>query len=332
MMKKPILLLCFLYLLLALVPGFPLKAFSQPDAVRHRTGEQKLVSNAEACPKVWVETTPGFFKGSRADHTYVKVIHNDGTYESWSCFGANDGGTELADTNTGTQEVNIATVGLMCNEKPCMWPKYFYLVIGVCHQLANRGLYYTGKTVQGARMYGWSSFIYGTYGKCIWGLRDYCMETCIFSSGEWEPGHPDQCEAEKKPAAGTLSFENRLFEKYFRSKPLDSNEMRFRSLYMEFKNEWLQMNIRTRLGPSHPRRFEIQRLRNAMVREKDELDGIVIRRKSADEDLVLRYNRLYNEYLQMFRKMLPPKEFERLFDMPYKIEFDIRVFTSASTR
>lgn len=91
-----------------------------------------------------------------ADHTYVEC----GTgRRGWKCFGGKSGGKLIRRANGSTRRANaIATKdedgGLKC-----------YGINGVCHQAANRILFPASMTVEGARGYGVSQGMFGTYGR-----------------------------------------------------------------------------------------------------------------------------------------------------------------------
>ncbi|MDP4272007.1 MAG: hypothetical protein Q8909_18080, partial [Bacteroidota bacterium] len=130
-------------------------------------------ANPNGCPSVWVEVRPAFFPQSPGDHTYVKFLEGNGQWQSFHCFGHCNGGKELQDTKSYTVDDNEKIVQYMADQTPCKWPEDYYLIIGVCHQLANRGLFYTQKTVKNARMYNWTSFVYDTYGSRFEPLKEY---------------------------------------------------------------------------------------------------------------------------------------------------------------
>src|SRR5512134_1966613 len=91
-----------------------------------------------------------------ADHTYVECGTGG---KGWSCWGGKQGGTRLHSGAGSTKRADeIAQpderAGITC-----------YLINGVCHQAANRILLPAGITVQGARGYGVSEALFGTYGR-----------------------------------------------------------------------------------------------------------------------------------------------------------------------
>ena len=91
-----------------------------------------------------------------ADHTYVKC----GTGKvAWGCFGGKSGGSTLRDGTGSTRRANSIAGSHETANINC------YLLTGVCHQAANRILFPAGITVRGARGYGISQALYGTYGR-----------------------------------------------------------------------------------------------------------------------------------------------------------------------
>ena len=119
---------------------------------------------------VWAMKIPAFWhvEENPLDHTYIEASNGD----AWGCFGANQGGTELSGTRTDGR-IDLTTVEFMANESPCKWPYHpYYGVIGFCHQLANRALYYTGKTVHNAGGYALTTSLCGTYGNYLTNISD----------------------------------------------------------------------------------------------------------------------------------------------------------------
>jgi hypothetical protein len=93
-----------------------------------------------------------------ADHTYVVACNG---VNGWSCWGGTSGdGSHALGSGAGSTKRADAIAGadqrggITC-----------YLINGVCHQAANRILSPAVITVQGARGYGLSSAMFGTYGR-----------------------------------------------------------------------------------------------------------------------------------------------------------------------
>lgn len=105
---------------------------------------------------------------TRVDHTYVL---SDGF--TWGCWGRSSGGHAVCNGNGSATSSN-------CLSQTSSHAGIVYGVTGVCHQTANRILYPARVLVSGARGYGASSFMYGTYGlnAIEWILRrNRCMGT-----------------------------------------------------------------------------------------------------------------------------------------------------------
>ncbi|MCB9450934.1 MAG: hypothetical protein H6672_05810 [Anaerolineaceae bacterium] len=94
------------------------------------------------------------------DHTYVKT-----PTKTWPCLGGSSGGRALG---SGSASLAQGT----CTGDPIRTTfmgipsaaGVVYGVNGVCHQIANRVLYYSGATVKGAKGYVETQLTYGTYG------------------------------------------------------------------------------------------------------------------------------------------------------------------------
>jgi hypothetical protein len=103
---------------------------------------------------VWHYRTTLFAK--LADHTYVTCGN---LAKGWSCWGGKTGGTILRQGTGSTARADAIAepdekAGISC-----------YLINGVCHQAANRILFPAEITVRGARGYGVSEALFGTYGR-----------------------------------------------------------------------------------------------------------------------------------------------------------------------
>ncbi|MEW9805509.1 hypothetical protein ABUE31_05870 [Mesorhizobium sp. ZMM04-5] len=133
--------------------------------------------------------TPAFISGSPVDHTWVTTYDNrQHSYANaaavaaagkdyWFCWGSYHaaGGTPGNPTGAlGSQAGNLALARCLVQSNAdsrsapaARGTIYVYGVDGVCHQLANQVLYATSGrklTVNRARGYFASSFLYGTYG------------------------------------------------------------------------------------------------------------------------------------------------------------------------
>ncbi len=107
-----------------------------------------------------------------AYHTYPVVLgHQAGDRYAWGSLGGDTGGSELEDTRIECKDnegcIDLETVSYIMSQEPCAWPgsfPRFYATVGVCWNLTNRGLYYTGKTVHKIPQYFLVETYFGTYG------------------------------------------------------------------------------------------------------------------------------------------------------------------------
>jgi hypothetical protein len=311
---------------IALVLGLSILLFLVPNAF---TADS--TPRTEVCPNVWVEVTPAFFPNSPADHTYVRVIHRSGATESWPCFGADTGGNELDATRSSTHDANLSTVGFLANQRPCKWPKRYYAIVGVCHQLANRSLYHTSQTVKNARWYKITSFIYGTYGICPFPFCSYRMSNCLQSASGWETGIPPVCDVTATAASKeAVNEEAGLYKKYFDRLKGDIPEERFNGIYQAYINDLMDLYIKNRLGPeiTPEKSTQIKAIRNRLMIDKQKLDETVVRGELQGQQMVDAYNGLYNKFLDNYREILDPAQFYNFFGLDYETgRFDIGLFT-----
>lgn len=87
------------------------------------------------------------------DHTYVEC---SSSAKAWGCHGRNSGGRVLVSGNGSHVEADCVYGSDEAGIR--------YLMTGVCHQIANRALSSTDKTVFGARGYLATVATYGEYG------------------------------------------------------------------------------------------------------------------------------------------------------------------------
>lgn len=92
-------------------------------------------------------------KGISADHTYV----TSSAGHKWGCWGISDGGAVLVTKNGNAKKADYMS-------QPNSTAGLLYGLNGVCHQTANRILYFTKGTVHEAKCYWLSHLMYGTYG------------------------------------------------------------------------------------------------------------------------------------------------------------------------
>ena len=284
----------------------------------------------DSCPKVWVEVCPAFFPQSPADHTYVKFLEKNGHWKSFPCFGACKGGNELTDTKSSTWENNKKIIQFMANAAPCKWTKHNYLIIGVCHQLANRSLFHTDKIVKNARMYKWSSFVYGTYGACFWPLKEYCMTNCREVSakiGSWQRGAPPPCMPQKTMPTEP-DAEHQLYMELFGDLQATKRVQDMADLLKSYRGKLLKLHIKQRLGDKYMRDYlpMLSEGQDALLNEKEKLDLWLSKKKSVSDDVIVEYNNLFNKSLNRFRDQMPRDIYEQFFGLAYDAKIDMQIF------
>lgn len=149
---------------------------------------------------IWAWAVPAYFGGSPVDHTWVtdydnrlssyptinSVVQAGNMY--WFCWGSfhSKGGTSaITDGFLGSISANahLATCLVMPNQPsngnpPAQGTIFQYGIDGVCHQLANQVLFSSQATSGGpltvnrARGYHVSTFLFGTYGRQLVAWRN----------------------------------------------------------------------------------------------------------------------------------------------------------------
>lgn len=270
-----------------------------------------------------------------AVHTYPVAIDNNGKRMSWNALGGKSGGTLLDDTTTQCNKdcIDISTVNYVMSEAPCIWPyEPYYAVVGVCWNAANRGLYYTGKTVHKVKFYAVIESYFGTYGLdngstcfrniCKQGRKLYAWSKCMKST---QQNYPWQGKSQRKLTGKTVAVDPRipLFEHYFGEqadqalKALDTNTRHARYL-----SDLFDLNIDEKLGTrfSHEKRAPLHAIRVQLART---LDNLQI--QDDNHDLYLdQMNTAINKALKKFAIILNDDEYLRLLNASKDEVFDIR--------
>ncbi|WP_319407570.1 hypothetical protein [uncultured Desulfosarcina sp.] len=276
------------------------------------------------CPNVHVEVRPAYLPYSPADHTYVKFTEGDGRWESFPCFGKCTGGEILSDTESLIFEDNKKIVKYMASNKPCRWPKLYYLAIGVCHQLANRSLFHTGKTVKNARMYWWSSFFYYTYGDCFWPLKQYCFDNCREASaalGPWQPGIPPGCgpSMSEKRTPAKPDDECLLYAKHFGTLKGVKDSDGMKALFKSYRNDLFDLFYMQRVGDRTKGNYLPILLKghDELLIGKEALDKRLLKMDKLDKDseIIQAYNKLFNDTLSTLSDRLPPDIYAQFFGL-----------------
>ena len=285
---------------------------------------------------VWASSYPTNIALQVADHTLIQALDSAGNDYSFKCFGYRTDGDTLADTLT-PGNADITVVGHMASELPCKWPLEYYLRIGVCHQCANRALYYTGKTVAGARGYDFFAAIYGTYGdESQASYQQYSMQKCLDSAPEWQGDTyiADSMQINRSDhMPDPINKEVRLYQLY-RSHSSDKKLTHHNSVDFESYLETLfRMRIKERLGDEFPEKSvsNLLNIQKSFRQLKRVLDDDVLTHAMTSDTVWDRYTSLFNELAGAFKAYLTPLEYEQLFGLDFHEPIDLAVLNHGPT-
>ena len=275
---------------------------------------------------------PSAIGGYAADHTYLVAQDDDGDDHVWACFSTlPEDGEELSGTYT-ERDVDLTTAGFMADQRPCKWPLGYYLRIGICHQCANRGLYYTNKTVSNAQGYSFFVSLYGTYGNDFY--ETYSLSNCLAAAPAWQGGQFRERAAafrvtDKSEGRSAPESEIALHERYFG----DMRPQRLAAgddarLHRRYLDDLFGQIIAQRLGDriSESTIDQLQRARNACLDEKTELDQWAMTSGYEADELIFAYQILFDGLNEQYKAILAPDDYERLFNMGYDIPLDLMRF------
>jgi hypothetical protein len=275
---------------------------------------------------------PSAIGGYAADHTYLIAQTDDGHNTVHGCFSnLPHDGEELSGTFT-RMDVDLTTVEFMADQAPCKWPLGYYLRVGICHQCANRGLYYTNKTVSAAEGYNFFVTLFGTYGNDQY--EAYSLSNCLAAAPAWQGG-PFRERAATSRAAGqsedrsVSDLEMVLYERYFGDiRPLrrdTADDARLHRLYLDdLFGQIIAQRLEDRISESTV--DQLQRVRNASLDEKTELDQWATANNYQADELILAYQALFDGLNEQYKAILSPDDYERLFNMGYDTPLDIMHF------
>jgi len=291
-------------------------------------GDTTDPESAHALGDVWAMSYPTNIALQLADHTFIQALDSDGNSYSYTCFGNRTDGEMLADTLTQS-DADITVVEYMASERPCKWPLEYYLRIGVCHQCANRALYYTGKTVANARGYEFFAAIYGTYGdESQASYQQYSMTNCLNSAPDWQgaPYLPDSMEINHsrqmpEPINKEVSLYQRHRSDQWEKEPGFSNSADFESYLATL----FRMQIKARLGAQFPQK-SIHNLLNTQKtfrKLKRDLDRDLVGHAMTSKTAMDRYTSLFNKLAMAYKTYLTPREYEQLFNLDFHEPIDL---------
>ncbi len=275
---------------------------------------------------------PSAIGGYTADHTYLVAQSDDGDEYVWACYSdLPEVGETLSGTSTENR-VDLTTVEFMVEQEPCKWPLGYYLRVGICHQCANRGLYYTNKTVSDAQGYNFFVSLYGTYGNDAYDA--YSLSICLAAAPAWQGGQfreraATSRTADKSDGRSASELEIALYERYFGDmRPLRPGTADDARLYRLYLDDLFDQIIAQRLGDRISESIidRLQRARNACLDEKAALDRWAMTNGYQADELIFAYQILFDGLNEQYKAILSPDDYERLFNMGYDIPLDIMRF------
>jgi len=275
----------------------------------------------------WViKVTSSYDGSSNVDHTYV--TSSDG--HAWGCWGRSEGGQIIV------QPVTASSKQADFMSSPNSHAGLAYGSTGVCHQTANRILYFTGKIVSAARGYAASSAMFGTYGRgqhCTTpGTPPSCRIPDIYVQREWR----DRIRAGSKISGDITS------EALTQSTNQDSNEdtmmqnyvTKVRMLYEEQMDETnstemslnkqndylaqeLDLLLDFRLGDKKNSEDvkHLHEYQSAMLAKKNDFYEELIKNNISPEEYANKLNNLISDFLKKSVTQLGKEKYSKLFNL-----------------
>lgn len=221
----------------------------------------------------------------------------------------------------------------MTTSKPCKWPDFAYLMFGVCHQLANRGLYYTNKIVKEADGYKLSSLIYKTFGWESIDQREYWMDRCLEASrqaGIWENGSPDEKTRNTQPIDPEFS----LYAEFIGNIRSLKSEKKKNNEIEAYNDRLLRYYIDERIGRNKSKDYfpMLKEGHDSFARRKRELDKQLMAQGRITGEIIDKYNELINSYLLYAKENMQKNDFQALSGLKQDAEVDMRAFLPISLR
>lgn len=269
-------------------------------------------------------------------HTYVRIDgYNDKSY-AWGAFGDNEGGEPLADTTTTCEDgscIDAHTVAYMMHRLPCRWPTAAYAQAGVCWNLTNRGLYYTGKTVHNVTNYAVIEGLFGTYGGDGSVVRDllepgaeiddylFSMNQCLTNQRENAPwtGHDFLSDVNRDLGASEVNPRVRLYQDYFQG--IENRSLSAGDRQRAYLSDLFELNIRE----------NVAEIDEGTVAQLLEIHGVYLDRFAAidrsDHATYLdKFNATMLQQMQEYLDLLGDKRYRQLMNLPEDapISFDIK--------
>lgn len=251
-----------------------------------------------------------------ADHTYVECSTGG---KGWRCWGGKTGGSAFRQGPASTRRADsIAQPDEKANIR-C------YLVNGVCHQAANRILIPARIIVSGARGYGVSQALYGTYGRVgYWPCRSpfnqypgvsgdlsECAAVTMVSSMDESEGGGDVDEAE-------MAFVSSVLELYQAHEGLfgEEKERPAREEVEEFDLAHFSIVLEYRLGPLDERhKSDLMDVRRDTEGRQLELERRFAEGELEGREFVEAANQMTKDFQMEMGERMSDAEYERLFEL-----------------
>jgi hypothetical protein len=251
-----------------------------------------------------------------ADHTYVMCSTG---LRAWGCWGGKTGGTVLCSGPGSTHQADAIAepnehAGVTC-----------YLVNGVCHQAANRVLFPAGLLVTGARGYGLSSFMFGTFGR-LTGPFGTC--SAPFDKHTGITGDLPACLPPALPATSAqhdarlpheIGYFNRVSLAYEKAPPATlrrgpEDERSLIDFMVELSDYHIEFKLGNRLGE---RQGRFRDIRADTEKSRINLENGFAQRDMSVMEFVARFNLQTIAFQKQAAGLLGREEYEALFDVKY---------------
>lgn len=251
-----------------------------------------------------------------ADHTYVMCSTGG---KAWSCWGGKTGGTVLC---SGPGSTNQADAIAEPNERAHVT---CYLINGVCHQAANRILFPAGLLVSGARGYGLSSILFGTYGRPTgpFGTCSAPFNKHIGITGDLPACLPPAPPATSAQHDARLPHEtayfNRVSQAYEKAPQATrrrnpGDERSLIDFMVELSDYHIEFKLGERLGE---RQGQFRDLRAGTEKSRINLENGFAQRDMSVMEFVARFNLETITFQKQAAGFLDPEEYEALFDLKH---------------
>jgi hypothetical protein len=242
------------------------------------------------------------------DHTFV--TSDDGF--AWGCFGNDSGGKPLRSANGNSKCANCLSYPQIIALVPQLYSGLRYGKTGLCHQAANRILFFTGIDVVGSVGYQWSVARYFTFGIGPWPELANCA-TIIAQASQNPTLQPRGGSGMKRDAQFSASIQNSYSPETFRK--LDSQDER-----LKIKRKELELMAVAYLGEGYDRakvRDVIEIQLNTDI-EQDNLLGKLDDKNLTEEAYANELERLFAHSADACERVLGSQDFEKMFGIRAK--------------